>query len=118
MELKEAKKALKKTVKELEECIKMSEKYNITNTQAYYDMKKEKEAIEIVLVELQRLQEDNEELDRENQLLFEIGTELHSIKNKIEDKIEELREGNEVITQEEYYARNYVKKFLQDLLEG
>lgn len=84
----------------------------------WYSFEEMKMAIETVLKELKRLQEDNYKLDRENQLLFEHSLEANTmLKNKIEDKIEELREENEVITQEEYYARSYIRKFLKDLLE-
>ena len=38
-------------------------------------------------------------------------------KKKIEDKIKAFSEENEVITQEEYFARSYIRKFLKELLE-
>ena len=38
-------------------------------------------------------------------------------KKKIEDVIKTFDEENEVVTQEEYYARSYIRKFLQELLE-
>ncbi len=39
------------------------------------------------------------------------------IEDLIEDKMKTFSEENEVITQEEYYARNYIRKFLKELLE-
>ena len=76
-------------------------------------LKQIQEAIETVLQELENKDVEIYKLKQTNKL------QENSIpKQKIKYKIEELREGNEVITQEEYYARNYVKKFLQDLLEG
>ena len=74
------------------------------------------EAMETVLQALEKLQNQCKEMIKEKQEFT--SALLDSIpKKKIEDIIKTFSEENEVITQEEYYARNYIRKFLEKLLE-
>ena len=81
----------------------------------WYSFEEMKMAIETVLKELKRLQEDNYKLDRENQLLFEHSLEANTmLKNKIKDKIEEWDNSIKWSNADDHY---YAIKILKDLLE-
>lgn len=89
-----------------------------------FDTDKTIQAIETVLADRERLIKDNYKLDRENQKLFEIQFEYIS-KDKIKEKIEELKNENYQISQESEIAfdsgimkNNFKIQVLQELLEG
>ncbi len=103
MELEEAKKRCNKIV-----TTKFNYDYSIDNV--------DKEAIKTVLQASKDIEETYNDLAK-NWIPKKWVLKKWVSKKKIEDKIEELKEENEVITQEEYYARSYIRKFLKELLE-
>ncbi len=76
------------TFKECEICSNFNEKDSCCNKKKCDNLK----AIEKVLQELEKLQQDNYRLDRENQLMFE--SQINSIPK---EKMEELERQNSII---------------------
>ncbi|MBQ8299499.1 MAG: hypothetical protein IJX99_06525 [Clostridia bacterium] len=125
MKLDEAKELLKK---EMQQTLYVIEKCSLESQSGKEQWKKEAQAIETVLQELERLQNENEELERRNNLLecckyinadclvVDKIKEAESARwqDKIKEKIEELRET------EKMYALdfNVGRKFLEELLKG
>ena len=109
---------------ELEEAIKLLREMQSNALESYNNLrgnyrdvkaKDKAEAIETVLEALEKLQQDNYKLDRENQQLFE--SQINSIpKKKIEDKIKELKNKKTKDIHVEYAYMTQINT-LQELLE-
>ena len=118
MELEEAKSYLETVIKVNNSVIKEARKNGDINTiELAADLDCQSIAIETVLQALEKLQQDNYKLDRENQQLFE--SKINSIsKKKIEDSIKFLtsRDNFDFVGTE--WRESEVVDFLKQLLEG
>ena len=118
MELEEAKSYLETVIKVNNSVIKEARKNGDINTiELTADLDCQSIAIETVLQALEKLQQDNYKLDRENQQLFE--SKINSIsKKKIEDSIKFLtsRDNFDFVGTE--WRESEVVDFLKQLLEG